>query len=144
LITKLEYRLVDAMPDELEEGVLYHSPRFRVSMHACCCGCKNKVVTPLSPVRWKLTFDGQTISLYPSIGNWNFECKSHYWIIDSVIEWAGTWSNDEIAEGKKIEREKRAEYYTQVNSTINKSNLVPKQKQSWASKIIRRIKKIFA
>jgi len=34
------------------------------------------VVTPLSPTGWSLIFDGETVSLYPSIGNWNFPCRS--------------------------------------------------------------------
>ena len=38
------------------------------------------MVTPLKPTDWKLTFDGKTITLYPSIRNWNFACRSHYWI----------------------------------------------------------------
>jgi Family of unknown function (DUF6527) len=33
----------------------------------CCCGCGEKVVTPLRPTDWKLIFDGKTISLDPSL-----------------------------------------------------------------------------
>ena len=38
-------------------------------MYMCCCGCRNRVVTPVNPEAWELTFDGKAISLYPSIGN---------------------------------------------------------------------------
>jgi predicted adenine nucleotide alpha hydrolase (AANH) superfamily ATPase len=115
MISKLNHVFIETIPDELEEGILYISLRFRVIMHSCCCGCKSKVVTPLSPARWKMTFDGKTISLNPSIGNWNFDCQSHYWIEKSEVEWAGKWTNDEIAEGKSYEKEKRANYYKAVN-----------------------------
>ncbi|WP_245801874.1 DUF6527 family protein [Chitinophaga sancti] len=37
---------------------------------------------------FKLTYDGETVSLHPSIGNWQFNCKSHYWINKDVIRFA--------------------------------------------------------
>ncbi|WP_310793974.1 DUF6527 family protein [Paraburkholderia sp. BL23I1N1] len=46
--------------------------------HSCCCGCGNEVVTPLTPTDWSLTFDGEHISLWPSVGSWNLPCQSHY------------------------------------------------------------------
>jgi hypothetical protein len=46
----------------------------------CACGCGKEVVTPLSATDWKLIFDGKTVSLDPSIGNWGFPCRSHYWV----------------------------------------------------------------
>ncbi len=126
MITKLNHVFIDKIPDELEEGVLYVSSRFRVIMHLCCCGCKEKVVTPLSPARWKMTFDGNTISIYPSIGNWNSDCQSHYWIQNSEVEWSRTWTDDEIFEGKSFEREKRKEYYKEVNRVTTTDNEIVK------------------
>src|SRR5271169_5249133 len=60
-------------------------------VHLCLCGCGKKVVTPLSPTGWRMTFDGKTISVHPSIGNWNLACRSHYWISGGRVEWADTW-----------------------------------------------------
>lgn len=71
---------VGYMPDELKEGVLYVSMRGRIVIHLCACGCGEKVVTPISPNEWRLTYDGESMSLYPSIGNWDLPCKSHYFI----------------------------------------------------------------
>ena len=51
-------------------------------------GCGGRVVTPLSPDDWRLTYDGDTVSLWPSIGNWAFACQSHYWIRSDQIVWA--------------------------------------------------------
>lgn len=117
MISNLNHIFIDTIPDELEEGTLYISTRFRVIIHSCCCGCKNKVVTPLSPVRWKMTFDGKTISLSPSIGNWNFNCQSHYWIENSKVILANKWTTEEISDGKNYERSKRSEYYKKINQT---------------------------
>jgi hypothetical protein len=35
---------------------------------------------PISPADWQLAYDGDTVSLTPSIGNWGFPRRSHYWI----------------------------------------------------------------
>ena len=106
----LQHRFVESVPNELEEGVLYVSIRFKTVIHACCCGCGRKTVTPLAPTEWKLTFDGKTISLYPSVGNHDFPCKSHYWIEKNVVEWAPQWSEREVAEGRAKETAARKKY----------------------------------
>jgi uncharacterized protein DUF6527 len=38
-----------------------------------------------------------SISLFPSIGNWSFPCRSHYWIDGGRVIWADEWSDDMIA-----------------------------------------------
>ena len=77
---RLTHEFVDFIPDRPEPGVLYVSIRYATAVHLCACGCGNKAVTPLTPKDWKLTFDGESISLHPSVGNWGFPCRSHYWI----------------------------------------------------------------
>jgi hypothetical protein len=52
------------------------------------CGSGREVVTPLGPTDWKITIDRDAVSVYPSIGNWSLECRSHYWIERSRIRWA--------------------------------------------------------
>jgi hypothetical protein len=47
---------------------------------------------PLKPADWQLTFDGKTVSFHPSIGNWNFPCRSHYWIRNNRAGWDEDWS----------------------------------------------------
>jgi hypothetical protein len=80
-------------------------------VHKCCCGCGKEVVTPLSPTDWKLIYDGKTISLDPSIGNWGFECRSHYWIRNSRVRWAARWSQDKINAGRAHDRFAKARYF---------------------------------
>ena len=65
---------------------------YATTTHLCACGCGNKVVLPLSPADWQLYFDGERVSLTPSIGNWQFPCQSHYWIRRNGIFWADRWS----------------------------------------------------
>jgi Family of unknown function (DUF6527) len=79
-VTQLEPRFIEERPTELEDGVLYISVGFRTSVHLCCCGCRNEVWLPIRPTRWKFTYDGEAVSLSPSVGNWSFPCQSHYWI----------------------------------------------------------------
>ena len=66
---KMQHKFVEFIPDELENGVLYVSVTYATAIHECCCGCGNEVVTPLAPNDWQLTFDGESITLFPSIGN---------------------------------------------------------------------------
>ena len=83
----LEYEFVTHIPDTLVEGVVYVSIPYTTVLHLCCCGCGEEVVTPLRPTDWNLTFDGETISLCPSVGNWRFACRSHYWIRRNEVIW---------------------------------------------------------
>ena len=45
----LRHEFVEFIPDELEHGIIYISIRFATASHLCCCGCGNKVVTPIRP-----------------------------------------------------------------------------------------------
>ncbi len=107
----LTHRFVECMPDTLEDGVVYVSIPFALVSHKCCCGCGEEVVTPLSPTDWEFIFDGETVSLYPSIGNWNFKCRSHYWITRDRVEWAPQWSDDEIREGRHRDNVAKKRYF---------------------------------
>ena len=97
----LQHKFIELVPDVLDEGVLYISIEYCSAIHKCVCGCGNEVVTPLSPKDWKLTFDGKSVSLSPSIGNWNFDCKSHYWITNNKIRVARRWEDWEIDFARK-------------------------------------------
>ncbi|MFO1514338.1 MAG: DUF6527 family protein, partial [Verrucomicrobiota bacterium] len=66
----ITHEFVEYIPEVLKEQTLYVSIIYKTAVHKCFCGCKREVVTPLSPSGWKLTFDGQSVSLYPSIGSW--------------------------------------------------------------------------
>jgi hypothetical protein len=111
----LSHEFVEFIPDDLKQGTIYVSIRFATAMHLCCCGCGEKVVTPLRPTDWKLTFDGKTISLDPSIGNWSFTCRSHYWIRNNRVQWADQWSQEAIDAGRTRDRRAKERYFAGNN-----------------------------
>ena len=81
---KLRNQFVAHIPDELQEGVLYNSMEYGTLAHRCCCGCGEEVDTPLSPSGWQITFDGEAVSLWPSVGSWSLPCRSHYIIRKNI------------------------------------------------------------
>ncbi len=107
----IRHKFVEHIPEVIEEGILYISVEHYVAIHLCTCGCKNKVVTPISPTDWKLTYDGISVSIYPSIGNWNFNCKSHYWITNNKVEIVFEWSDKEIKLGRKKDKKEKKKYF---------------------------------
>lgn len=112
-ISTLQLRHVEHIPDQLEDGVLYISERFRTCSHRCCCGCGEEVVTPLSPAEWTLTTDGPTASLWPSIGNWDYACRSHYVIRRNQVIWAKQMTAGQVA---AVQRRDRVDLERQVVS----------------------------
>lgn len=86
-LKEFEIRLVYRVPEMLEFGILYVCFECNVIVHLCACGCGEKVVLPIDPDFWSVKYDGEHISLFPSIGNFQFDCKSHYWIKDNKVVW---------------------------------------------------------
>lgn len=113
---RLDHRFVQFIPDKLEPGIIYISMEFATAAHACCCGCGEQVITPFTPTDWKLTFDGETVSLWPSIGNWNFRCRSHYIIRRSRIFGADPWEDEEIEENRRRDKQRKQEFFTKPES----------------------------
>lgn len=108
--TVFTHEFVEYVPDDLKGGVIYVCIPFATVVHKCACGCGREVVTPLSPTDWELIFDGQTISLDPSIGNWNYPCQSHYWIRRDKVIWDRKWSRREIDAGRADDRDQKVIY----------------------------------
>lgn len=132
-VTTLRPEFVEVIPEDVEEGVLYISRRFRTATHLCACGCGTKVVTPLKPAKWALSEDGGLVTLRPSIGRWQLPCKSHYWITDNEIEWARPISEPQMQ--RVLERDAAAvrQYY----ASRRKKKWIP----TWLSRLWRRITK---
>lgn len=107
----MTHRFVEYVPDDMEDGVLYVSIPFATATHRCCCGCGHEVVTPLTPTDWSVVFDGDTVSLTPSIGNWSFPCRSHYWIRQGRVVWARTWTDHEVAAGRLFDAMAKEQHY---------------------------------
>lgn len=128
--TVLEPRFVKGVPRELEKGILYVSMEYGTVVHSCCCGCGNEVVTPLTPNDWTLTFNGEHVSLWPSVGNWNLPCKSHYVIKGNRAIDAGPWSKSRIHASIQHEQERKREYYKTGSHSAEESLSIPTKSQS--------------
>lgn len=108
---RISHKFVELIPTRLDDAVLYVSIPHATALHRCACGCGNEVVTPLSPADWSLTFDGETVSLDPSIGNWSFPCKSHYWIQQGEVVWSHRWSTRQIDANRARDTARRRRHY---------------------------------
>lgn len=133
-VSRLRHEFVEYIPERPENGVLYVSMPYATAVHNCCCGCGREVVTPFSPTDWKLVFDGESVSLTPSIGNWSFDCQSHYWIERDVVRWAGRWSREEIDAGRKRDRIAKAHQHGS-RSTAEPSAGPARAGRSWLGRM---------
>src|ERR1700728_1791624 len=103
---------VKAIPDEMADGIIYVSMDYRTVVHKCACGCGRNVITPLGATAWTLIYNGK-LSLSPSIGNWDFPCRSHYWIENNSVSWAESWSDAKVGALKVSEQQLRDRHYGQ-------------------------------
>ncbi|MBL8824604.1 MAG: hypothetical protein JNJ77_18610 [Planctomycetia bacterium] len=115
----LAHEFVEYIPEELNERTLYISRTYGTAVHKCCCGCGREVVTPLSPTAWQLTFDGKSVSLYPSIGSWSLPCQSHYFITKNRVVWSVQWTKQQINRGRAQEAMARERHFETANAPAN-------------------------
>lgn len=133
------HEFVEAMPTELDEGRLYVSIRYRTAAHLCACGCGTKVVTPIKPAKWHLIYDGDTVSLWPSIGRWQEPCRSHYWIRAGRVVWSESWTEDEIEAGRQRDADNLHRYYSARQHTAEDTmEPVPSQKPGFMARLRQR------
>lgn len=108
---RIKPEFVELIPEAVKEGVLYISFRYATATHKCPCGCGEIVVTPIRPTDWTLAWDGDTVSLNPSVGNWSLPCQSHYWITRNRIIWAGKWNTLQIGASRAFDKLAKSRYY---------------------------------
>lgn len=92
------------------------SMKYAICGHLCACGCGEKVITPLSPKQWKIAYNGEDVTLYPSIGNYAFACQSHYFLTNGNIIWVG---ERDVEKGKRKKKGLLAKLF---NSKKDKKN----------------------
>ncbi|EPG6291769.1 DUF6527 family protein [Enterobacter cloacae] len=122
---------VEFIPDDVEPGKLYISETYQTAIHKCCCGCGEEVVTPLSPVDWKIKKDIHGVSLHPSIGNWNYKCRSHYIISNNKVIWAGKFTPQQVLAVQRKDTNDKLMYIAsknkqRTNSTSEANSLISK------------------
>ncbi|MBJ7330652.1 MAG: hypothetical protein JHC95_12205 [Solirubrobacteraceae bacterium] len=102
---------MEFVPQRLEPNTLYVSMEYATVVHSCLCGCGQRVVTPLTPTDWHLSYDGERVTLSRSIGNWSFPCRSHYWIEQGHVHWAGDWSKQQVEVNRAADLELKRRFY---------------------------------
>lgn len=141
---RLEHRFVKHIPEQLEPGVLYISMEYGSAAHSCCCGCGEEVVTPFTPTDWEVTYDGETVSLWPSVGNWNQRCRSHYVIRRGQVLEAGPWTDYQVAAERQRDKAAKALHYEPsppavVPEAAASPTATPAEPAGWAARLKRRL-----
>ena len=136
---RLDHRFVEDIPETLDPGVLYVSMRYATAVHLCCCGCECEVVTPFSPAQWKMTFDGESLSLHPSIGSWALPCRSHYVIRSGRVIEAPQWSDNQVESGRLRDKSARLAHYVSKGrlGELGKERVPPKEGDASAGRSTR-------
>ena len=106
---------------------------YLTTVHKCPCVCSKEVVTAQSRTYWKLVFDGETVSLDPSVGNWSFPCRSHYWVSNDRAMWAEDWSQARIDANRAHDRRAKDKYY---GVGERETLAAAPQKASWWRKLL--------
>jgi hypothetical protein len=132
---RLAHRFVRSVPKDLEPGVLYVSMEYATAIHSCCCGCGNQVVTPLTPTDWQMSFDGESVSLSPSIGNWGFPCRSHYIVKKGHVIEAGQWSRTQVEAGRRQDIVNKARFYQSGPATGEEASSCATERKGLLAKL---------
>ncbi len=122
----MQVHFVDAIPhaESIEEDHLYISIPYRMTVHRCASGCGQLVPLPLSPTDWSLTYDGETVSFNPSVGNGVLACNSHYRINKSQIMWLPGMSSAQTKLQQKRDMALINQYSAAVQRKQHKSSLL--------------------
>ena len=107
MIDTIEAVWVDDIPVSLDEGKLYISLKYGTTIHICACGCGSEVPLKIGPSHWSVIWNGRNVSLFPSVGNWQLACRSHYCIIEDKIIKADDWSSERIKRNRRKTRRRR-------------------------------------
>ena len=117
--TKWHVEWVEDMPHVIEPGNLYISTKPRLTEHLCACGCGMEVSLPLSRSDWWIKYDGDTISMCPSVGNWRLPCRSHYQLTENRTIWCPAWTDGQIAEGRGRDRARKRTDIRRKNLSVS-------------------------
>lgn len=139
-INTIRPEYVTQFPSTFVDGVLYISEEFETAGHLCCCGCGERVITPLNPAKWQIRKDGNKVSLSPSVGNWNYACRSHYWISRSQVIEAKKFDSRTIQAVQRRDRRDMGRYIERTNATATSPKM---QKPSLLDKMTDWLKKLF-
>jgi hypothetical protein len=80
------YEAVERIPNQLSEGVVYHTRKFKLAALLCACGCGHRVML-LVPDSHQVTSENGLPTIRPSIAVCDGPCNSHYFVTAGKVEW---------------------------------------------------------
>ena len=95
---------VEYIPTEGKDlilGIVFISMKHNMVVYRCPCGCGGLSEFMLDPIRFRMEYDGSSVTFYPSIGISYLECRSHYWIRNNRIEWCAPMEDWESQEAQR-------------------------------------------
>lgn len=93
---KYRYQLVDRIPTQVRESVVYHTQEFELAGMLCACGCGHRI-TLLVPDSHQVWDEGGYATIQPSVGVFDAPCKSHYVISAGDVQWLPTFTGAQAA-----------------------------------------------
>ena len=94
---------IPAEGEDLVPGTIYISMKHKTVVYRCPCGCGKLSEFILDPIRFRIEYDGRSVTFRPSIGNSNLECRSHYWIRENQIHWCAPMEDWETEQAQRRE-----------------------------------------
>ena len=79
--------------NDMKDNIIYISLKYGVTGHRCLCGCGLLTILPLNQKEdseeirnhgWGMTDNDGKLTFTPSVGNYQYPCKSHYIITKGV------------------------------------------------------------
>jgi hypothetical protein len=89
---RFRYQLVDRIPKQMEERVVYHTEEFELAGLLCACGCGHRI-TLIVPDSHRVWDEGGYATIQPSVGVFDAPCKSHYVIRAGNVQWLTAFSS---------------------------------------------------
>ncbi|MER9102653.1 DUF6527 family protein [Mesorhizobium sp. M0848] len=90
------YQLVDRIPTDMRESVVYHTEEFELAGLLCACGCGHRI-TLLVPDSHQVWGEGGFATIRPSVGVFDAPCKSHYVISAGDVQWLPAFTGAQAA-----------------------------------------------
>ncbi|WP_373424758.1 DUF6527 family protein [Mesorhizobium sp. SARCC-RB16n] len=94
---------------------LYVSDEYKIAVHLCACGCGSKVPISFGPAGWSVRERNGKPTVWPSIGNGQLPCRSHYLITDGKVHWAPSMSAAQAVNALKYDHRRGEAHYRDVN-----------------------------
>lgn len=82
---RYRYELVERIPREMADAVVYHTEEFELAGLKCACGCGHRI-TLIVPDSHQVKNERGYATILPSIGVLDAPCKSHFFITRGDVE----------------------------------------------------------